>query len=217
MTTVAALLDIARSQLGVREDPPGSNDVAYTRWAHMVGQPWCDIFVSWCFDRAGMDGEGFHAYTPEHFQSFLDRGRGWHGAVGIQPGDVLFYDFPGGPDRISHTGFAETAWDGSKVTTIEGNTDAAGGRTGGQVYRHVRTSSIVGYGRPEYTTTEDIDIMDPDTRAYFDSKFLALAVDLDAVKAETENLKKRTRLTRRIVRAVAHKVGVTQAEIDSQA
>ena len=39
----------------------------------------------------------------------------------------------------------------------------------------------------------------------------------DEVKAEVEGLKKRTQLTRRIARAVAHKAGVTQSEIEAQA
>lgn len=62
------------------------------------------------------------------------------------------------------------------------------------------------------------------TDAEIDAKFLKLAVDLqevtrklDAVSEETKGLHKRTSLTRRIVRTVADKVGVTQSEIDSQA
>jgi hypothetical protein len=39
----------------------------------------------------------------------------------------------------------------------------------------------------------------------------------DEVKAEVEGLKKRTQLIRRIARAVAHKAGVTQSEIEAQA
>lgn len=153
MTTAETVLDIARREIGTRENPPGSNDVKYTRWYPMVGQPWCDMFVSWVLDQAGMaPTEGKHAYTPAHFDAFKARGRAHYGPNGIQPGDIVFYDFPGGPDRISHVGIAETTWNGQWVDVIEGNTDAAGGRTGGQVIRHRRTSSIVGYGRPEFTT-----------------------------------------------------------------
>ncbi len=54
MPTVDELLAVARSQLGVNEQPAYSNDVPYSRWMGMVGQPWCDMFVSWCFDRCGM-------------------------------------------------------------------------------------------------------------------------------------------------------------------
>jgi peptidoglycan hydrolase-like protein with peptidoglycan-binding domain len=39
--------------------------------------------------------------------------------------------------------------DGSP-TCLEGNTNAPGGRTGGQVMRHRRTVGIVGYGLPNY-------------------------------------------------------------------
>lgn len=40
---------------------------------------------------------------------------------------------------------------------------------------------------------------------------------LEALTEETQGLRARSSLTRRICRAIAHKVGVTQAEIDSQA
>ena len=64
---------------------------------------------------------------------------------------------------------------------------------------------------------KDLTIMDADTKAYLDAKFLAVAVELDKVKAETKGLQRRTSLTRRIARAIAHNLGVTQDEIDSQA
>lgn len=44
-----------------------------------------------------------------------------------------------------------------------------------------------------------------------------IAAELAPIIAETQGLQRRTSLTRRIVRAIAAKVGVTQSEIDSQA
>src|SRR4051812_3488029 len=52
-------LDAARSQLGVTEQPPGSNDgpdIARYRGAvagAYAGAPWCAYFVSWCAAQAG--------------------------------------------------------------------------------------------------------------------------------------------------------------------
>lgn len=157
MTSVSDLLAVARSQLGVAESPAYSNDTPYTRWAGMVGQPWCDLFVSWCFEQAGMrPSEGLHAYTPTHAGQFRSRGRWADGMRGAQPGDVVFFDFPGAPYRISHVGFVEAVQADGSLITIEGNTNGAGSRDGGRVMRHVRRSSIVGYGRPDYTGTESL-------------------------------------------------------------
>lgn len=50
-----------------------------------------------------------------------------------------------------------------------------------------------------------------------DARFKALDAKLDKVVAETKGLHERTGLIRRISRAVAHHVGVTQPDIDSQA
>lgn len=185
MASAQTVLDIARAQLGTAENPPASNNVLYTRWAGMVGQPWCDIFVSWCFDQAGMrDTEGFHAYTPEHYATFNRRGRGHPGTAGIAPGDVVFYDFPGGPDRISHTGFVERVYPDGSFDAIEGNTDEAGGRTGGKVMRHRRASSVVGYGRPDYTTdTGGFDMDDAKALEEFANVTKRTGAQLDAAVA----------------------------------
>lgn len=42
------------------------------------------------------------------------------------------------PDGHGHTGFVERVNHDGTLSTIEGNTDAAGGRTGGQVMRQTR-------------------------------------------------------------------------------
>ncbi len=44
-----------------------------------------------------------------------------------------------------------------------------------------------------------------------------LEAELAPIRQEIEGLKKRTQLIRRIARAVAHKAGVTQSEIEAQA
>lgn len=52
--TAARLLEIAESQVGVKESPSGSNNVKYNTWyyGHAVSgdaYPWCCVFVEWCF------------------------------------------------------------------------------------------------------------------------------------------------------------------------
>ena len=69
-------LDAARSQLGVTEQPPGSNDgpdIARYRGAvagAYAGAPWCAYFVSWCAAQAGAPigdgGTGLGSVDGDH-------------------------------------------------------------------------------------------------------------------------------------------------------
>lgn len=159
------LLDVARSQLGVHEDPPYSNRVKYSDWFGMVG-PWCDMFVSWCADQSGnADVIGKFAYTPSHEAWFRSQGR----EVNIrdaEPGDILFFNFIG---RTSHVGIVE-ANRGDGLVTIEGNTNGAGSRDGGSVIRHFRSwsSGIVSVHRPAYLNNDEGEfVMDADAAAAF--------------------------------------------------
>jgi len=145
------ILARARSQLGIHERPFGSNRTPYAQWYGLIG-PWCAMFVSWCFFHEGLPlpastSKGF-AYTPVGAAWFKRQGR-WSRRP--QVGAVIFFDFPGdGVDRISHVGIVERVNADGSPTCLEGNTNAPGGRTGGQVMRHRRTVGIMGYGLPNY-------------------------------------------------------------------
>lgn len=147
----AELLAVARSQLGVHEDPPYSNRVLYSAWYGMVG-PWCDMFVSWCAAQSGnAEAVGRFAYTPSHEAWFRSHGC----EVPIreaQAGDIVFFNFIG---RTSHVGIVE-ANHGDGLITIEGNTNGSGSRDGGSVMRHFRSwsSGIVSVQRPKYLEDE---------------------------------------------------------------
>lgn len=148
MTTPNDVLHQARSRIGLREVPDGSNRVAgITDWYGMVG-PWCAMFVSRCFYDAGLPltaqtPKGF-AWTPSGVAWFRQQGR-WHdGAHGAQPGDVVFFDFQtGDPHPVDHVGIVESVNADGSLNTIEGNTS-------NQVMRHRRTT-CKGYGRPAWT------------------------------------------------------------------
>lgn len=174
MPDALASLTVARSQLGVTENPAGSNRTPYGAWYGLDGQPWCDMFQSWVADRAGNgDIVGRFAYTPSHAAWFQGKGQ-WHTTPAV--GDLVFYNF--GAGRIHHVGIVEAVrTDG--IITIEGNTAQGDDANGGQVQRRYRTwdVGIVGYGRPAYTTataTEGFGTMDD---AAIDAKFLKLEVN----------------------------------------
>jgi peptidoglycan hydrolase-like protein with peptidoglycan-binding domain len=145
------ILARARSQLGIHEKPFGSNRTPYSQWYGLIG-PWCAMFVSWCFFHEGLPlpasiSKGF-AYTPVGAAWFKRQDR-WTRRPEV--GAVIFFDFPGdGVDRISHVGIVERVNPDGSPTCLEGNTNAPGGRTGGQVMRHRRSVGIVGYGLPNY-------------------------------------------------------------------
>lgn len=146
MNTAQDVLNAARSKLGVREDPPGSNKVEFNTWALVVPGPWCAAFVSWALSAGGALDVPKFVYCPTGVNAYKAAGR-----FGSQPrvGAVVFFQWPG-IDRPCHVGLVEAIQADGSIVTVEGNTDVAGGGSGGQVMRHVRRGNIVGYGYPNY-------------------------------------------------------------------
>ena len=148
MATAEQILDIARGELGTTESPTGSNKTKYGAWYGLDGQPWCMIFIQWCFDRAGVKLPARTASCGALMRAA--QAAGCWVTADFFPGDVVIYDFPGGA-ATDHCGIVEAAA-GSGVTAIEGNTSAAGSQSnGGQVCRKERPrSQIVGAVRPVF-------------------------------------------------------------------
>lgn len=146
--TAAQVLTVARREIGTRERPPGSNKVKYSAWYGITG-PWCAMFVSWvaAVSRATTIIPK-HAYTPSGVQWFKDRHQYFSKP---RVGDIVYFEWPG-MGRVSHVGIVEAVHSDGSITTIEGNTDVAGGRSGGRVMRQRRTRYIDGYGRPKYSS-----------------------------------------------------------------
>jgi hypothetical protein len=141
-------LDVLRSQLGYVEGR--NNDTKYGRWYGLNFQPWCAMYLSWCAAKAGLTRViPRHAYTPAGAAWFKDRHQ-W----GDKPrvGAVAFYDVSG-LGRISHVGVVEKVLPGGRWYSLEGNTNAAGGREGRVVRRQIRstTGKRGGFGYPDYT------------------------------------------------------------------
>lgn len=116
-------LAAAQAEVGVAEEPPGSNDgarIADYRAAvrgAIPGAPWCAYFVSWAAARAGTPlgdaGEGFGSVAA------LTE---WAGRTGKllpagsqpEPGDLVLFG-----DR--HVGIVESVAADGTLTTVEGN------------------------------------------------------------------------------------------------
>jgi peptidoglycan hydrolase-like protein with peptidoglycan-binding domain len=139
-TTAARLIDTARSQIGTKESPPGSNRNPYGASLGRDGEPWCAMFVSWCFRQIGaplpdVNGpDGLFTLCP----TAVTYARA-HGQVASmpEPGDVLLFDW-NGDGTADHTGiFVFADLDGS-YTTIEGNTSSGNDSDGGEVLQRIR-------------------------------------------------------------------------------
>ena len=157
----SALVKKAASQIGTKESPLNSNKQKYGKWYGMNGEPWCDMFVSWCAAQVGQSDIGKYAYCPYHVNYFKKNGQ-WLGRTkNPKAGDIVFF---GNSNGIAcHVGIVEKKISSSKVQTIEGNTST--GKTGSQdnggcVARRIReygsTGSswyILGFARPNYAGT----------------------------------------------------------------
>lgn len=153
-----ALIDRARSFLGAGEADGSHRGIidAYNAirplprgYRMSCTDPWCAAFVSAVGALAGLGD----AILPEcacgpMIDSYQKRGRFHRRIDGIQPGDLLFYDW----DRNGtgdHVGIVETA-DGLSCTVIEGNmSDAVGRRTVTKNWPY-----LLGYASPDFGGAE---------------------------------------------------------------
>lgn len=146
MATAADIVAVARSQIGVRESPRGSNRQPYGAALRANGLPWCAVFVTWVYLRCGIDLRKFSDnafYTPNLFGDLA--ARGWQVAErNAGPGDIVFYDFPGHKSRIEHVGIVvENHY--PNFVCVEGNTSGSSNSNGGMVMQRGRNAGqIVG-------------------------------------------------------------------------
>jgi hypothetical protein len=143
-----AALQLAVSQLGVKESPADSNQVKYTSWYGMVG-PWCAMFVTWCFE-TNKKGQSptfvkgsRYAYVPYIVGDARNAKNGLKtvGPEDVIPGDLVCYDWQR-DGTYDHIGIFEKWVTGaSDFNAIEGNTSTSNNSNGGQVMRRQRNTT----------------------------------------------------------------------------
>lgn len=143
MATAAQFLEVANSQLGVAEDPPGSNRNKFTAWYGMIGA-WCAMFQSWCFAQIGMTQ--LHAAWVDDFVQHAKDGS-WGKWINqydaIQPGDLAIFDWDGGSS--DHIAAVNRVYANGQWESIEGN-------WADQVTRVTRgRDNIRGFVRPNWS------------------------------------------------------------------
>lgn len=180
MSAINEIVQYAKSQIGVSEDPLGSNIQKYgalidstdwylykegsRTWRHKVnGYDWCTQFVDASFITTfDIDNARKMLYRPTYnnygavvshaYSYFKNAGRGYiKSEHDPHPGDVIYFQNSRG---LSHTGLVIEATE-STVTTIEGNSGKNNYYVALSTYGKTE-SKIYGYGCPNY------DEVDPD-------------------------------------------------------
>ena len=165
--TAEKILDTARAQLGIREEPPNSNRVKfntayYGREVSGSAYPWCCAFVWWVFREAGAASLFYGGKKTASCSALLSFHKGQAVWGDYQPGDIIFFNF-NGRKNPAHVGICES-WDGQYITTIDGNTAPTNEANGGAVMRRRRAKKyMIGAYRPAYEedtmTQADFDKM----------------------------------------------------------
>ena len=165
--TAEQILDTARAQLGIREEPPNSNRVKfntayYGREVSGSAYPWCCAFVWWVFREAGAASLFYGGKKTASCSALLSFHKGQAVRGDYQPGDIIFFNF-NGRKNPAHVGICES-WDGQYITTIDGNTAPTNEANGGAVMRRRRAKKyMIGAYRPAYEedtmTQADFDKM----------------------------------------------------------
>lgn len=148
--SIDKVIQLAKSQIGVREIPHGSNLQKYGVWYGMNGVPWCAIFVSWCFHKAGVPlpviqskAPSGGAYCP-YFEHYARKVGQWHTVP--KRGDLALFHF--GNKLAIHIGIVDQV-KGNSFTSIEGNTSVSSNDNGGSVMLRPRNiSQCRGFFRP---------------------------------------------------------------------
>ena len=153
-------LEVAVSQIGITEYPPGSNRTKYGEWYGWNGVAWCVILQEWCAAEAGTPLPYKTASCTELLNWYRSHDPG---CIVKTPkaGDLGIMSFSKGS---YHIGIIESV-SGNTIITIEGNTSANGSQdNGGAVLRRSRSKSLfVAFIRPRVaalTTGKGKDTMD---------------------------------------------------------
>lgn len=142
------LLEIARGELGYKEGT--NNNTKYGEAYGLNYNPWCQMFVWWCAQQAGI-GEDIIPKTaacPTAYKWHKDRSQ----VISVyeaKPGDIIFYQW-NNSRNADHVGIIEVV-NGDMITAIEGNKNDAVER------RNINKNNncIFGICRPAYIVKED--------------------------------------------------------------
>lgn len=162
MATANDIIKRAQKEIGVKENPAGSNKVKYNTDYYgrvVVGNayPWCAVFTWWIFKACGASnlfcGGTKTAYCPT-VESYYKKHGQWY-TSNPKVGDLVLFDFSR-KGVSEHIGILERINADGTYTTIEGNTGNGNEANGGAVMRRIRQKSVIrGFARPQYNLTSE--------------------------------------------------------------
>ena len=135
-------LEGAIEWIGTKESPSGSNHTKFGSWYGVDYQPWCAMFVTYCYEIEAGGSPSFvrgshYAYVPYIVSDARNGKNGLSLVTRPMPGDVVCYDwFRDG--TYDHVGLFEGWQTELTFTCIEGNTSQGNDSNGGQVMRRSR-------------------------------------------------------------------------------
>jgi hypothetical protein len=153
-------LKSAQSQVGVMEDPPGSNRgqkvEAYQASVGIgAGTYWCAAFLYWCFQQASNNLNRRNpvlktGHCMTHWNNTPGKKILAADAVNkpslVKPGHIFIINTGG---SHGHTGLVEKV-EGGFIHTIEGNSNPSGSSNGIGVFRNMRKIARINRGFIEY-------------------------------------------------------------------
>lgn len=158
MTAGVDIVNIAQKQVGFYGGTTDTNP--YGSWYGIPDQPWCAMFVSWCFAQANAS-HLVAAETPKGF-SYCPAGLTWFQKGGQVvdkysglPGDLVFFSWAGNGQADHVEIVVAASKDG--ITTIGGNTgpehmtDASQYDGHGVYLRHRAYLYVLAVVRPNYS------------------------------------------------------------------
>ena len=143
MATAKDVIELARSYVGVHEDPLGSNNVFCNTdyYGHPVSgewYPWCCTFVWDIFRIAGASDLFFNGQRTAYCSTVAAWGAQYEVPYGsAQYGDIVLFDWDG--DGVAdHIGYVIGLNNDGSLWTVEGNTSDADHSNGGYVLERTR-------------------------------------------------------------------------------
>lgn len=139
-------IEIAKKEVGYKEGT--NNDTKYGVWFGLNHQPWCMIFVVWCFNQAGLGSKILKTAGVEALEAWAVKNKFTVPVDKVQANDLLLFDW----DHAGHAEHIEIAAGGIDpkthlIPTVGGNTgpDHVGVNqsNGDGVYSKVRTTTVV--------------------------------------------------------------------------
>ena len=156
MSDAEKIIALAQKQIGISEEPPGSNNVKYNTiyyGNHVSGDAyaWCVTFIWWLFDQLMLSAEFCGGEKTAYCPYVVNWARNHNAWVtgNYRKGDLVLFDW-NGDGTADHIGLVVDVV-GSALTTIEGN-------CGDKVSKMSRNEvSVMGAYRPAYGESKPVE------------------------------------------------------------